>query len=118
MCELQRNITYHSRRPSMAYHFTILFPFVSMLLHSTLATGHTARSKALTFLLRGLLACKQASLSGRGRGKAIIYAKKRCRGKEEKAQGLLRNDKLATGGTGAALFGNRTKDLQQNWVAV
>lgn len=55
MCELQRKITYHSRRPSMAYHFTILFPFVSMLLHSTLATGHTARSKALTLLLQGLL---------------------------------------------------------------
>src|SRR5262252_6182404 len=98
MCELQRNITYHSRRPSMAYHFTILFPFVSMLLHSTLATGHTARSKALTFLLRGLLACKQASLSGKGRGIAIIYAEKRFRNQLKKAQRLLKNDKLVQPG--------------------
>ena len=39
----------------MAYHFSILFPFVSMILRSTQATGHTARSKALTMLLQGLL---------------------------------------------------------------
>ena len=52
----------------MGYHFSILFPFVSMILRSTRATGHTARSNALTLLLQGLLACKQASLSGMGRG--------------------------------------------------
>ena len=102
----------------MAYHFTILFPFVSMLLHSTLATGHTARSKALTFLLRGLLACKQASLSGRGRGIAIIYAEKRFRSQLKKAHRLLKNDKLATWETGAALFAHMTQDLQQVCVAV
>ena len=39
----------------MAYHLSILFPFVSMILRSTQATGHTARSKALTVLLQGLL---------------------------------------------------------------
>ena len=45
----------------MAYHCTILFPFVSMILRSTQATGHTARSKALTVLLQGLLRLQQAS---------------------------------------------------------
>jgi len=58
----------------MAYHFTILFPFVSMILRSTQATGHTARSKALTMLLQGLLRLKQASLSGMGRGVAVVSA--------------------------------------------
>jgi hypothetical protein len=49
------------RRLPMAYHFTILFPFVSMIVRSTQATGHRARSKALTVLLQGLLCLQQAS---------------------------------------------------------
>ena len=44
----------------MAYPFTILFPFVSMILRSTQATGHAARSKALTMLLQGLLRLQHA----------------------------------------------------------
>jgi hypothetical protein len=44
----------------MAYHFTILFPCVSMILRSTQATGHTARSKALTVVLQGLLRLQHA----------------------------------------------------------
>jgi len=118
MCELQCKVTYHSRRLSIAYHFTILFPFVSTLLQSTLATGHTARSKALTFLLQGLLTCKQASLSGMGRGIALIYAEKSFRSQLKKAHRLLKNDKIATWETGAALFAHMTQDLPQVCVAV
>jgi hypothetical protein len=102
----------------MAYHFTILFPFVSTLLHSTLATGHTARSKALTFLLQGLLVCKQASLSGMGRGIATIYEEQSFRSQLKKAHRLLKNDKIATWETGAALFAHMTQALQQGCVAV
>ena len=64
----------------MAYHFTILFPFVSTILHSTVATGHTARSKALTLLPQGLRVCHQASVSGLGRGIAVLDEEKSCRG--------------------------------------
>src|SRR5215471_18159020 len=71
MCELPRTHTSRRRRLPMAYHFSLLFPFVSMILRSTQATGHTARSKALTMLLQGLLLVKQASLSGMGRGIAV-----------------------------------------------
>ena len=45
----------------MAYHFPLLFPFVSMILRSTGVTGPTARSKALTVLLQGLLVFQPAS---------------------------------------------------------
>src|SRR5215510_10770150 len=84
MCELLRTRTYGRRSLLMAYHFSILFPFVSMILRSTQATGHTARSKALTMLLQGLLLVKQASLSGMGRGVAVVYEEKSFRGQLKK----------------------------------
>ena len=102
----------------MAYHFTILFPFVSMILRSTRATGHTARSKALTMLLQGLLVFKQASLSGMGRGVAIVYAEKSFRGQLKRSHRLMKNAHIDTWATGAALFAHMTHDLQQVCVAV
>src|SRR6516162_3395996 len=89
MCKLLRKRTYQRRRLLMVYHFTILFPFVSMILRSTRATGHTARSKALTMLLQGLLVFKQASLSGLGRGVAIVDAEKSFRGQLKRAHRLM-----------------------------
>lgn len=102
----------------MAYDFTILWPFVSTILHSTLASGHTARSKALTLLLQGLLVFKQASLSGMGRGIATLYAEKSFRGQLKKAHRLVKNDKMATWETGAALFAHMTQSLSQVCLAV
>jgi len=102
----------------MAYHFTLLFPFVSMILRSTQATGHTARSKALTVLLQGLLVCKQASLSGMGRGVAVIYAEKSFRGQLKKAHRFMQNTQIDTWETGAALFAHMTQDLRQVCIAV
>jgi hypothetical protein len=102
----------------MAYHFTILFPFVSTILHSTRATGHTARSKALTLLLQGLLVFKQASLSGMGRGVAVLYEEKSFRGQLKKAHRLMKNAKIDTWETGAALFAHMTQELTQVCVAV
>ena len=69
----------------MAYHFHILFPFVSTILHSTVATGHTARRKALTLLLQGFAfstkpvyrAWDAASLSSLRRQVVAANAKKR-----------------------------------------
>ena len=102
----------------MAYQFTSLFPFVSTILHSTLAPGHTARSKALTLLLQGLLVFKQASLSGMGRGIAVLYEEKSFRGQLKRAHRLLKNDKMATWETGAAFFTHMTQDLTQVCLAV
>src|SRR5262252_5923415 len=106
------------RRLPMAYHFTILFPFVSMILRSTQATGHTARSKALTVLLQGLLRLKQASLSGMSRGVAVVYAEKSFRGQLKRAHRLMKNAQIDTWATGAALFAHMTQNLQQVGIAV
>jgi hypothetical protein len=102
----------------MAYHFTILFPFVSKILRSTQATGHTARSKALTMLLQGLLCLHQASLSGMSRGVAVVYAEKSFRGQLKRAHRLMKNAQIDTWATGAALFAHMTQDLQQVGIAV
>jgi hypothetical protein len=102
----------------MAYHFTILFPFVSMILRSTQATGHTARSKALTVLLQGLLCLHQASLSGMSRGVAVVYAEKSFRGQLKRAHRLMKNAQIDTWATGAALFAHMTQNLQQVGIAV
>jgi len=102
----------------MAYHFTILFPFVSMILRSTQATGHTARSKALTMLLQGLLCLHQASLSGMSRGVAVVYAEKSFRGQLKRAHRLMKNAQIDTWATGAALFAHMTQNLQQVGIAV
>ena len=102
----------------MASHFTILFPFVSMILRSTQATGHTARSKALTVLLQGLLCLQQASLSGMSRGVAVVYAEKSFRGQLKRAHRLMKNAQIDTWATGAALFAHMTQNLQQVSIAV
>jgi hypothetical protein len=95
-----------------------LFPFVSTILRSTRATGHTARSKALTVFLQGLLLFKQASLSGMGRGVAVVYEDKSFRGQLKKAHRLLKNPTIDTWATGAALFAHMTHTQQQVCIAV
>ena len=102
----------------MAYPFSILFPFVSMILRSTQATGHTARSKALTMLLQGLLLVKQASLSGMGRGVAVVYEEKSFRGQLKKAHRWMKNAQIDTWATGAALFAHMTQAQRQVGIAV
>ncbi len=102
----------------MAYHCTLLCPFVPMILRSTHATGHTARSKALTVLLQGLLVFKQASVSGMGRGVAVISAAQSFRGQRKKAHRFLQNPQIDTWETGAALFAHMTRDLRQGCIAV
>jgi hypothetical protein len=102
----------------MAYHFRILFPFVSMILRSTLATGHTARSKALTMFLQGLLRVKQASVSGMGRGVAVVYEEKSCRGHLKKAHRWRKKAQSDTGATGAALLAPMTQAQRQVGIAV
>lgn len=107
----------------MPYQFTTLFAFVATLVKSTCLTGHTARIKALTLLLQGLLVFKQASLSGMGRGVVVIYEEKRFRGQLKKAHRLMKNDKIDNWETSAAFFAHMTKNLPQvclsvDWTAV
>ena len=102
----------------MASHSTLWFPFVATIVHSPLPTGPRARSKALTLLRPGLLLFKQASLSGMGRGIAVMYEEKSFRGQRKNAHRLLKNDKIDTWETGAALFAPMTQELTQVPLAV
>src|SRR5215831_12512137 len=68
--------------------------------------------------LQGLLVFKQASLSGLGRGVAIVYAEKSFRGQLKRAHRLMKNAHIDTWAPGAALFAHMTHDLQQVCVAV
>jgi len=68
--------------------------------------------------LQGLLVFKQASLSGLGRGVAIVYAEKSLRGQLKRAHRLMKNAHIDTWAPGAALFAHMTHDLQQVCVAV
>jgi hypothetical protein len=89
-----------------------------MIVRNTQATGHTARSKALTVVLQGLLVFRQASVSGLGRGGAVVYEEKRFRGHLKKAHRLVKNAKMATWDPGAALLAHLTQDLTQVCLAV
>jgi len=89
-----------------------------MSVRSPQATGHTARSKARTMLLQGLLVFRQASVSGMGRGGAVVSEEQSWRGQLKQAHRLVNNDKLATWDTGAALFAHLTQDLTQVCLAV
>jgi hypothetical protein len=102
----------------MHYHFNTLFTFVATIVKSTCLTGHTARIKALTILLQGLLVFKQASLSGMGRGVVVIYEEKRFRGQLKKAYRLMKNEKIENWETGAAFFAHMTQDLTQVFLSV
>src|SRR5262245_65552088 len=53
-----------------------------------------------------------------GRGIAVVYEEKSFRGQLKKAQRLVKNDKIATWDTGAALFAHLTQDLTQVCLAV
>lgn len=102
----------------MAYHLSLLFPCVSTILHSPVATGHTARSKALTLLLQGLLVLPQASLSGMGRGIAVLSEEQSFRGQLKKAHRFLKNEQIATWETAAAFFVHLTQELSHVCLAV
>ena len=53
-----------------------------------------------------------------GRGIAVVYEEKSFRGQLKKAHRLVKNDKIATWDTGAALFAHLTQDLTQVCLAV
>jgi hypothetical protein len=91
---------------------------VSTILRSTRATGHTARSKALTMLLQGLLVFQQARVAGLGRGVAMVYAEQSFRGQRTRAHRFMKNTPIDTWETGAAWLAPRTPDLRQVCIAV
>lgn len=102
----------------MHYQFNILFAFVATVLKGANKTGHVARIKAMTILLQGLLLLKQASLSGMGRGAAVIYQDKGFRGQLKRAHRWMKNEKIQNWETAAAFFAHMSQGLRQVFISV
>ena len=102
----------------MAYHSTRLCPCVSTLFHRPLTTGHRARRQALPLFLQGFRRFKHASLSGMGRGGAVLYEDNSFRGQRKTAHRLLKHDQLDPWATGAARCAHRPHALPQVPLAV
>ena len=89
----------------------------SVLSKCRLAT-HRARVKALSTLLQGLLLLGEASLSGMGRGAALLDEQKTFSGQLKRAFGFLNNSPFDPWEVGNALLGRLTQGLQQVLIAV
>src|SRR5512134_59514 len=88
-----------------------------VLSHCRLA-AHRARVKALSTLLQGLLVVGEASLSGMGRGAALLDDEKTFRGQLKRAFRLLNNPQFDPWEVGKALFDRLTERCQAVLMAV
>jgi hypothetical protein len=89
----------------------------SVLSKCRLAT-HRARVKALSTLLQGLLLLGEASLSGMGRGAALLDEEKTFQGQLKRAFRFLNNPPFDPWEVGKALFDRLTQGLKGVLIAV
>jgi len=98
--------------------YSIALCFVTMLYQQRGEIVHQARLKAMAHLLQGLLMLRQASLSGMGRGLALLNPEMTFRGQLQRAHRLIKNPELDAWETGAALFAYATQNLERVTIAV
>jgi hypothetical protein len=91
---------------------------LSSVLSKCRLTAHRARVKALSTLLQGLLLLCEASLSGRGRGAALLDEEKTFRGQLKRAFRFLNNPQFDPWEVGNTLFGRLTQGLKGVLIAV
>src|SRR5256885_11844697 len=84
---------------------------LSSVLSKCRLTAHRARVKALSTLLQGLLLLCEASLSGMGRGAALLDERKTFSGQLKRAFRFLNNPHFDPWEVGNALFGRLTQGL-------
>ena len=89
----------------------------SVLSKCRLAT-HRARVKAVSTLLQGLLLLCEASLSGMGRGAALLDEEKTFSGQLKRAFRFLNNPQFDPWEVGNPLFGRLTQGLKAVLIAV
>jgi hypothetical protein len=80
--------------------------------------AHRARVKALSALLQGMLLLGEASLSGMGRGAALLDEEKTFRGQLKRAFRFLNNPLFDPWEVGKGLFDRLTEGLQEVLIAV
>lgn len=100
------------------YTYSIALWFVTTLYQQRQGMIHQARLKALAYLLQGLMALRQASLSGMGRGVALANPETTFRGQLQRAHRLIKNPQLDSWEAGAALFAYATQNLKRVVISV
>ncbi len=102
----------------MFVEYDSLLNEISSVLSNCRLAAHQARLKALSTLLQGLLLLGEASLSGMGRGAALLGEGKTFRGQLKRAFRLLNNPHVDPWEIGNALFGRLTQGLKAVLIAV
>jgi hypothetical protein len=91
---------------------------ISRVLSNCRLAAHQARVKALSTLLQGMLLLGEASLSGMGRGAALLDEEKTFRGQLKRAFRFLNNPQFDPWEVGKGLFDRLTEGLQEVLIAV
>jgi hypothetical protein len=99
------------------YSYTTLLEVVTTIFSHQGLVIHLARSKALTWLLQGLLLMRQATLSAMGRGIALINEEKTLMSQLQRAHRLMKNDDFDAWELASALFGYATQNLDRVLIA-
>ena len=99
------------------YSYTTLLEVVTTIFSHQGLVIHLARSKALIWLLQGLLLMRQATLSGMGRGIALADEQKTFIGQLQRAHRLMKNPELDAWELASALFGYATQNLKRVLIA-
>jgi hypothetical protein len=91
---------------------------ISRVLSNCRLAAHRVRVKALSTLLQGMLLLCEASLSGMGRGAALLDKEKTFRGQLKRAFRFLNNPQFDPWEVGEALFDRLTEGLEEGLIAV
>jgi len=102
----------------MLVDYDSLVEELSRVLSNCRLATHRARVKALGTLLQGMLLLCEASLSGMGRGAALLDEQKTFRGQLKRAFRLLNNPQFDPWEVGKALFDRLTAGCQEVLMAV
>jgi len=102
----------------MLVDYDSLVDELSRVLSNCRLAAHQARVKALSTLLQGMLLLCEASLSGMGRGAALLDEEKTFRGQLKRAFRLLNNPQFDPWEVGKALFDRLTEGLNEVLIAV
>jgi hypothetical protein len=101
----------------MQYQANIIKGLLSRIMKSGREEGHKKRITAAVLLLQGLLFLKQGSLSGMGKGIAIIY-EKGFRGQLKRAYRWVKNEAVDSKQTAINFYQHMTSDLKEVGISV
>jgi hypothetical protein len=102
----------------MLVDYDSLVDEISRVLSNCRLAAHRARVKALSTLLQGMLLLCEASLSGMGRGAALLDEEKTFGGQLKRAFRFLNNPQFDPWEVGKALFDRLTEGLEEVLIAV